>query len=307
MKKRKIYISITIIITLLLYGIMAFLPKTSLRGFFYSAYYILFLLLLESIAIYDITKVFKNPDKQINYINIIIFNVCIIITMKGIMDYIGFFIPIIMICVLISRGIATIISICITKIPSIKVNFKKIIIVTISSCILFISIKSIIIIKVPHQIYYETCLWTGKLRVIQNMNEFNELFNEDIISEDLQAIQILKAQQKLEESNDAWQELKEKSKKEIVAEFNIDDKFFDKYYLVFTSDASGNTAEPMGFAYITYNKMNKRVALIQEAPILPGIGGDVYSSCSYFIKIEKKYFGEVEWKTKYKLFRINNN
>jgi len=319
MKKRKIFIGITIAITLLLFAVMVLLPKTSLRGFVYSNLHIVSLLLLEAIVFYDIAQAMKNPDKKSNYIKITIFNIFIIIAIVSIMGDVSPFIFIIPFSVSIPRVVIIMISILdkrisslkdtksnnFKKILTLKINIKKIIIATISCLLLFMIIKSMIIVKIPYQVHCNTLL-SGKLRVIQNMNELNELFNEDIISEQSLIFQQLEAQGKLEESKDLLKKEKEEAKQEVIEKFGIDNNFFNKYYLVFFSDASGNTAEPMGIDYITYNKINKQVKLVQEDAIVRGIGGDVSSHCSYFVKIDKKYFGEVGWKTKYKLF-INDN
>lgn len=308
MNKKKVYIGITITITILLFTIMFFLPETSLRGFFYSSLDILFLLLLEAIVFYDITQTVKNPNKIINYINIIIFNIFLLSKIIDIIDLVDESITFIMISILMLRCIATLISIVFKKIPVLKRNTKKIIIGTIATTIgcllIFTIVKSIIIIKIP----YQTCsvkysmggisfLWekSGKLSIIKTRNELDTIFNEDIINDycyrDAEVF-----------FRKPVKDLLKDEKENVIEKFDIDKDFFDKYYLIFVSEYSGNTASPIGIDYVTYNKTNSQIRLVQEDTRGTKIGGDVITYSSYFVRIEKKYFGEVSWETKYKPF-----
>ena len=300
MNKKKIYISITVTITILLFMIMFFLPETSLRGFFYSGLDILFLLLLEAIVFYDITKAVKNPDKIINYVNIIIFNIFVLFK---IIDLVDEFVNFIMISISILRIISIIIGIAFKKIPVLKHNTKKIIIGTIATtviCLLiFTIIKSVIIIKIP----YQTChsnLWTSpNLKIIQNINELDKLFNEDLINDEVLEYHVNTEMV----YNKPIKDLLKDNKENVIEKFDIDNDFFDKYYLVFVSEYSGNTASPIGIDYVTYNKTNNQVRFIQEDTRGTKIGGSpIVTYSSYFVKIEKKYLGDVSWETKYKPF-----
>lgn len=183
-----------------------------------------------------------------------------------------------------------------------KHNTKKIIIgtiATIASCLLiFTIIKSIIIIKIP----YQTChsnLWTSpNLKIIQNINELDKLFNEDLINDEVLEYHVNTEMV----YNKPIKDLLKDNKENVIEKFDIDKDFFDKYYLVFVSEYLGNTASPMGIDYVTYNKTNNQVRFVQEDTRGTKTGSTIVTYSSYFVKIEKKYLGDVSWETKYKPF-----
>ena len=294
------YTNITRIITLLLFFLAIIIEFFDYE--FIPIISIFLLAFLEELVRYDITKVVNSPDRIMNYINIAVFNLFILMAINLSSMRFASITTIIIMLTIIIRVFVILICKKIKKKPTTKHKITKIIIGIISCIVIFIIIKSIIVIKIPYDVYYNTVLSPKKLMVINNEKEFNELFNEDIINEQVQELEILQAQGKLKEKKDLIQELKETSKQNLIEEFGIDDKFFDEYYLVFFADASGNTAVPMGIDYITYNKINKKVKFVQKDTIIRGFGVDDYSYCSYFVKIDKKYFGEVGWKTEYVLF-----
>jgi len=286
-------INITIIIIMLFFIIAIIIEN-------YLLFNALILLLLEFIVLYDIKRTVKDPNTVVNYLNIIIFNIlALLISIPVLSIYYDFLVYYVVISLLLLRIIVTLICIMFKKIPVIKRNKRKIMISAIISCvsclIIVLVVKSLIIVRVPYQI----CglipgreikfLETDKLKVINNINDLENLFK------------VYNDENKYYNAeNIHYSEGKEK----IIKEFGINKDFFDKYYLIFINEVTGNSATPKGIDYIIYNKSKNQLKFIQETTIQQRIsaGADVMSYSSYFVKIEKKYAGEVSWKTKYKPF-----
>lgn len=282
-------------------------------GIFTEERWILVLLQLEIIIcsfVYDINKIGINKKSIINYINLIISIIGLIVWLMACFAD-GFF-YIFIILVLLKIG-----SIMLEEISILKRNKKKILIiiaiivslVTIIATEYFI-LKKIYIKKVPFKIYksYEIYNWTYfnekefPIRKVTTKEELDALFNEIFNKGCQQYLRYSKEELDEDRLKKKYEEYHIKTE-EFVKEINIDDDFFDEYYLICGLYASRNGASHFNLDYITYNKINRKIELIKEkdyrnkVAVGPSVMG---SSFAYFIKVSKEYTGQtIEWKTKY--------
>ena len=185
------------------------------------------------------------------------------------------------------------------KFELLKKNKMKIILALIIIVLMCIMINKLIIIKIPYQEYEAQSLngmFNNSIKVIKNMKDLDTLLEEkEMLSLEMSTAT---TQQRI---NDYINKKFEEEKKKIIETFKIDNDFFNKYYIILINDVSGNTASPLGFDYITYNRINKNIHLVQKDNPFATIGGCVMSYKCSFVKIEKKYMGEINWETKYML------
>ena len=286
-------------------------------GIFTEERWILVLLQLEIIIcsfVYDINKIGRNIKSIINYINLIISIIGWTVWLMACFAD-GFF-YIFIILVLLKIG-----SIMLEEISILKRNKKKILIiiaiivslVTIIATEYFI-LKKIYIKKVPFKIYksHEVYNWSYfseqgfPIRKVTTKEELDNLFNE-IFNKSWQhhyGYSNVEVDENIlkERYKERYKEYHIKTE-EFVKEINIDDDFFDEYYLICGLYTSRNGASHFDLDYITYNKINRKIELIEEkdyrnkVAVGPSVMG---SSFAYFIKVSKEYTGQtIEWKTKY--------
>lgn len=129
------------------------------------------------------------------------------------------------------------------------------------------------------------------IQTIQSMEELEKIFKE--AEEKWKLLYGSYANFGVENYN--W----EQKKKDLIEDFEINDKFFDKYYIIFIVEYWSNTADKTGVDYITYNRLNNQINLVQQDTRISRSGGCICGYNTYFVKIDKKYDGTVEWKIKY--------
>ncbi len=118
------------------------------------------------------------------------------------------------------------------------------------------------------------------LQKITNENEFNELFN--LIEKNHKEVYNENTRSELSELYSPVEE-----KKKLINKFNIDDEFWNKYFLVVYQKNSSQNID-----MIEFDKTNNKLVLIKNEPILQkqkitdGIDG---YDMVHFIKIDKKF------------------
>ena len=291
-KRNKIFSIIVVFIVALAvilkeYVILLFLPAALIVFLFFN---------------YDVKKFREKPRKFISFINLIISSILLLGMLMSFLriigeidflsynidnlnyfvldfdDYIEYF-AIIFIALLILRIIILIFLIMFEKFSILKNNKKKIVIAVVILMIFCVLLKNFIIVKIPYKIFDVGDKYWGQeegIEIIKDINELNMIFSTKYLAEKQEDYLI-----------------------ELIKEFEIDDNFFDNYYLVFVVEVTGNTAQPIGIDDITYNRLSRKINFIQEDFRGNRTGLCVMTTSSYFIKIDKKYNGEIEWKIKY--------
>ena len=170
---------------------------------------------------------------------------------------------------------------------------------------IYIFINKVVVTSVPYEIYnvaYQDnsyYLFGGikKVETIRNVTELNNLFEN--FRTDLKKVA---ERDGLDEEFILETERNQNIVKEnLLNRFNIwNDSFFNNYFLIFTQE-TGSSSNNYNINDIIYNRFSQELNLIRRVRRDKGVGAvnaDIVAT-SYFIKIDKKYLGNVVWKYQY--------
>ena len=254
---------------------------------------------------YYIRKIYKKDKDKINYLGIIYFIIMILIGISATgCSIIAYYLFVFLIFFwIIINGIYFIF----TKFEILKNNKMKIILAIIIVVLMSFIINKLIVTKIPYQEYEAQSLngiFNNCIKVIENMEDLDNLLeNKEILSLEWSTSI---AETEINATDNYVNKKIEEEKKKLIETFKIDDDFFNEYYIIFIHNLTGNTAVPLGVDYITYNRMNKEIHLVQKDIPFAAEGSSVITYKCSFIKIDKKYMGEINWKTKYDLVNSIN-
>lgn len=282
---------------------------------FTKEYMVTMLFWLECIVVYDMVRIIKDKNKIVNYINLVLSNISVLFLFISITE-VDFDLAIKSIQLLILRVLIDAVFIIrknqiLKKIAIIILIIVLLIIVIISGCYIYTTKTTLV--KVPYEVCgvidyngvngYNWSRYFGDIRPgfkkIESSNQLNASF-ETIQNNFVDTI-FEYGYDKLKEEreiNRSKEELSQK-RKNLEQQFEINQDFFNKYYIIEVNESSGNSSSPMGIDYIMYDKSNDKIMFIQEDLKGNNQGATVMSYNHYFVKLPKEYIGEVEWETKY--------
>lgn len=212
----------------------------------------------------------------------------------------------------------------INVLPILRRNIKKILIITLGIIILCIICVKVNIVNLEYDIYQEEIEFSyysdydnydnirekcNNTITITSKDEFdtfidNELkLREEIIYKVYGAfynsglkkrskIEIYKLDETVKEAIDKLKMYKQN----IELELGIDEKFFDKYNVIYGIDLG----KIKNVTSVKYNRIKNKIFVKYKRDL--GVSTGTTRYCEYFIKIDKKYDAPVEWKALSALF-----
>lgn len=183
----------------------------------------------------------------------------------------------------------------ITISPILRRNIKKISIVTLSIVIVCIIGVNVNTVKLKYNIYQRTINYYYGINsskedatIITSKDEFEEFIDNKI---KLIEEQIYKRDSFVKEEIDRL----ETYKQNVISELEIDEQFFDKYNVIYGIYHKGiNAGSPRSIRSVKYNRIKDKIFIEHE--VSSGYGTMDSAYYEYFIKIDKKYDAQVEWK-----------
>lgn len=193
----------------------------------------------------------------------------------------------------------------ITISPILKRNIKKISIVTLSIVIVCIVGIKVNTVKLKYNIYQRTINYYYGMNsseedaiIITSKDEFEEFIDNKIKLIEEQIYRRYSYNGRLNKRVPFVKEEIDKLetyKQNVISELGIDEQFFDKYNVIYGIYHKGiNAGSPRSIRSVKYNRIKDKIFVEFDDSISYGTADSAYYE--YFIKIDKKYDAQVEWK-----------